>query len=101
MQRPSGCDSSPWVLPSRPPGITVSNCLVGAESCVILREKGLGGMLVLLLVLVFVKRKQIWLQKGSGSSLSPPPCQRPARADFVPCSAHGPDFIRKKHPSPG
>ena len=33
-------------------------------------------LLVLLLVLVFVKRKQIWLQKGSNSSLSPPPRQK-------------------------
>lgn len=40
------------------PGITVSDCLVGAESCVTLWEKGSGGILVLLLMLVFVKRKQ-------------------------------------------
>lgn len=73
-KRPSGCDSSPWVLPSRPPNVTVSDWLIGAESCVTLWEKGLGGMLlVLLLELVFVKRKQIWLQKGSDISLSPPP----------------------------
>lgn len=97
----SGCDSSPWVSPSRPLAQRSVTVLLGLRAVSPCGRKGLGGILVLLLMLVLVRELRSGCRRSPAAACPPPLARGQLGADFVPCSAHGPDFIRKKHPSLG
>lgn len=78
-QRPLGCSNTPWVLPDRPPCVRVGvvTGLLGLRAVSPCGRKGLGNASGFAAVFGFyIKRKQIWLRKGSNGCQPPPPPQK-------------------------